>query len=151
MKQILIAMLMIGKLVASGTIMIEVAYEDESYSIERAWTIEEVFPSTIQGVVKSEDDIIIELKDSNGTVVDELRIENPRTVRGILPEIANEEGHENIKEKKGSFILRYAYDEGLTYLNIINSSDRDEKIKQAHVTQERIEVSTDMEFGSLLK
>jgi len=152
MKQILITMLMIGKLFATGgTIMIEVAYEGENYKITKAWKIDETFPPTMNGIVKSKDDIIIELKDKNGKIVDELRIENPRVVRGIFPEIGNEEGHENIKKEKGSFVLRYSYAEGLKYLNIINVNHIEENAKYAPSPKKKIEISNDMEFGSLLK
>lgn len=142
---------MLGELFATGTIMIEVAYEGENYSIKRAWSIEQTFPPTIQGAVESKDDIVIELKDKNGTVVDELRIENPRIVRGILPEITNEEGHENMKKEKGSFVLRYEYDEGLKYLNIINAEEVEKNLKQSPSPKQKVQALDDMEFGSLLK
>ena len=148
MKQLIITILLIGKLFATGTIMIEVAYEGENYKITKAWRIEETFPPTMNGIVKSKDDIIIELKDKNGTVVDELRIENPRIIRGIFSEAGNEEGHEDIKKQKGSFVLRYSYAEGLKYLNIINAHK--ENIKYIPVLKKKIKTK-DMEFESLLK
>jgi len=151
MKQIILVILMIGEIFASGTIMIEVAYEGDKYRIIRAWTIEQTFPPTLQGVIKSKDDIVIELKNKNGKVVDELRIENPRIVRGILSEIDNEEGHTNIKNNKGSFVLRYAYDDGLKYLNIINADEMKKDINLASTPKNKVKSITNMEFGSLLK
>ena len=144
-------MLLLGEIVAAGTIMIEVAYEGQEYKVMRAWTVEQNFPPTLQGVVKSKDDILIELKNKNGKVMDVLRIENPRIVRGILSEVDNEEGHENIKNQKGSFILRYRYEEGLKYLNIINANEINVGKSLAPTPRREVGINGDLEFGSLLK
>ena len=159
MKKILIILLMVGNFLVAQTIMIEVAYEGEDYKIVKAWLVEKTFPATKKVIVKSEDDIVIELKDKNSTVVDEIRIENPRIVRGVFSEEENEEGHENFKDTSGSFIVRYPYEKGLQYLNIVNAKEREIKKEETFTTNnppapEKMKVSKsfkDMDFGSLLK
>jgi len=149
MKKIFFGIVISFQLLAeSGTIMIEVAYEGDNYSISRAWKIEKKFPPTLGNFVKSDKDIMINIKDKKGDVIDVLRIENPRIIRGILSENENEEGHRNIQNEKGSFIVRYRYDKGLKYLNIINASEENNHVKGQNVTSIQ---NNDLEFGSLIQ
>jgi len=147
---IMLMLIMVGAFSDDGTILIEVSYKGEEYNITRAWKVEKEFPSTVGTFSDSEEDIIIKLKDSNGTVIEKLRVENPRMVRGILSEESTEGGHENFLNKEGSFILRYPYHEGLKYLNIINVKEKKSKLnKQCKVMG--VKENIDLEFASFLK
>ena len=152
---------MAGNFLAAQTIMIEVGYEGEKYHIEKAWLIDKDFPATKTSVVEQKDDIVIELKDKNGTVVDQIRIENPRIVRGIFPQEGNVGLHENFKDTNGTFIVRYPYKKELQYLNIVNAEEKE--IKKESPSAEtndpappkRMKAldndSGDMNFGRLLE
>ena len=129
----------------SGTIMIEIAYKGEQYNIIRAWKIEQTLPCTMSTFKESDDDIIIKIKDKNASVVGEIRVNNPKIVRGILPQNNNSQGHKNIIKNKGTIIVRYPYKEGLKYLNIINAKESSDgnKLKRTPLR--------DIDFGILLE
>ena len=151
MRFIIIFVVLMGKILAdSGTVMIEISYKGEDYQIVRAWKIEQRFPPTLQSMVKSEDDILVEIKDKNGDIVEVLRLENPRLVRGILAEKKSSEGHENIMKEEGVFTVRYTYNEGLKYLNIINIKPKEPLINH-YKTTVSLEKDSNMEFKTLLK
>ena len=146
MKYVLMLLVIVVELYGvEGTVMIEVSYEENQYKIERAWKIDDTFPSTLETVSISDNDIVIKIKDENSTVVGELRLSNPKIIRGVFAEYSELGGHVDTLKKKGSFILRYPYKKGLKYLKIINARSRD---KTSSSFEKK--VKTDMEFGSLL-
>jgi len=161
MKKILIILLIAGNFLAAQTIMIEVGYEREKYHIEKAWLIDKDFPATKTSVVEQKDDIVIELKNKNGTIVDQIRIENPRILRGVFPQEGNVGLHENFKDTNGTFIVRYPYKKELQYLNIVNAEEKNIQKKDSSTDTyspppaKKIKAldngSRDMDFGKLLE
>jgi hypothetical protein len=133
-KTIITLFLVLQYLVADSTLMIEVAYNHDSYSINKAWTVNKTYPATLENTTVDKSDIVIEIKDNTNKVIDTLRIENPNIIRGILSKNDDMEGHLNTTRNKGIFIVRYPYHDDLSALNIrpmIQSSKTIRSISQS--------------------
>jgi len=150
MKKIILGLILILKLVvAEGTIMIEVAYENDTYKINRAWKIRQTFPTTSRTYTQHESDIIIEIKDNDNRVVDTMRIENPNIVRGIISENNSEEGHQNFTKNKGIFIIRYPYSKNLSALHI-STVQKDIGISTSSNEEIKLNQNDDLNFKHFL-
>ena len=110
-----------------GTLMVEVSFEKDNYSIERAWILKENFPA-FSAFGNMPDDLVFHLADIRNNEIKKVRIRNPRVVRvPLMPQDLSENSLKSKNEhekylKVGSFILRFPYYKNVRYVNLLGSS-----------------------------
>lgn len=110
---------------AQGTLLIKVHYSGSNYTVESVKHIDEVFPP-FKRINPRADDLIFRLSNSEDVVMGEGRIDNPAVIRGVLvgDEDASSEGHMSfIDDSDGYFLLRYPYEQGMQFLQLMNAED----------------------------
>ena len=110
-----------------GTLMVEVSFEKDNYSIERAWILKEDFPA-FSAFGKMPNDLVFHLADIRNNEIKKVRIRNPRIVRvPLMPQDSSENSLKSKNEhfkyvKEGTFLLRFPYYKNVRYVNLLGFS-----------------------------
>ena len=134
---------------AASTLMVEVEFSGDIYSIKRAWVIDKALPSFTSAGNRA-GDVVITISDSNESIIASSKIRNPRILRGPLmpPEERAKMGadyidsHSTIILDSGSFIVRLPYTADVQYLNFVESKKGISAMGQTVESKQRLDLST---------
>lgn len=134
---------------AASTLMVEVEFSGDIYSIKRAWVIDKTLPSFVSAGNRA-GDVIVTISDSDEIIIASSNIRNPRILRGPLmpPEERAKmgadyiDGHNTIILDSGSFIVRLPYTANVQYLNFVESKKGISAMNQTVASKQRLDLST---------
>lgn len=110
---------------AQGTLLIKVHYSGTNYTVESVKHIEQNLPA-FKKLNPKADDLIFRLSNASDDLLGEGRIANPALIHGVLSdeEGVDHEGHKSyVDDKDGYFMLRYPYEEGMQFLELMEAQD----------------------------
>lgn len=108
---------------AQGTLLIKVHYVADQYNVVSVKHIDQNLPAFNQSNEK--DDILFTISDDLDAVLAEGRIQNPGTIRGVLShgvDVDHDDDHEQRAQEEGYFMLRYPYESGMRFLQLIKAN-----------------------------
>ena len=103
---------------AQGTLLIKVHYQGEQYDVVSVKHIPQTLPSSTSSHEKG-DDVLFRFSDDLDATLAQGRIQNPKQVRPVLMH-GEDDDHVSKDDAEGVFMLRYPYQEGLRFLQLMD-------------------------------
>ncbi|NRB40745.1 MAG: hypothetical protein HRU20_20125 [Pseudomonadales bacterium] len=135
---------------ANKTLMLQVAYSDNSYHIIDAWVLNEKLPET-KSISTNAQDLVFILKNQSGEMMGQGRINNPNILRGILAEEYDGESHSQQALQESVFVLRYPYTEGMQVLSLMKAENLINQFSSRGKNNAKTAASIELNFSSQLK
>ena len=133
---------------SEGTLLVEVGFNGNSYTIERAWIIDKKLPP-LKAPGNRANDISVALTDVADEILATTKIRNPRVLRGPLlrpsESIAmgsnHSDSHHVVRQDQGTFIVRLPYFNQARYIDLGDTGQRTTAIQPFSKGKQRLDLS----------
>ena len=118
----MIALQSLAAPVPAKTLILTVQYQQGVYSVINAMLVDGTFDERKSSATQ-EDNLVFNLKNQQGELLGQGRINNPNIVRGVFDEQGQEGAHSEQYMEDSVFVVRYPYREGMQVLSLMKEED----------------------------